>query len=304
MSFKGKEYELREYKGTGFLLKFSFNQYELKIYNKGFQCKLPDNLLRFEIKVTTMEFLRAKGIHLHTSKDLLLPDIYTRLGTLLIDFFNQLVIYDHSIKLNKLKPREQRILREGQNPKYWSNLKDVNPENCKKKLRRFKELVYKHGTQRRQETVSKLITEKWRELTETTPETRKEIDNYLQSLETKTFPEITDLHKTDFPQNKTSNSVLDTGNFISSSTKVLSQSKEGVNITVEERKFCLSCGRDISNQKTGSKFCSERIYGSEGKKCRNINSNPRNNFKNREWRIKSGGLLFEIDSYLSSNFIH
>ena len=75
------------------------------------------------------------------------------------------------------------------------------------------------------------------------------------------------------------------------------------NIEVEERK-CFSCGRNISNQKKGSKFCSEKVYGKEAKRCRNVDSNPRNNFKQREKRIKNGGLLFEIDSYLISNFVH
>lgn len=303
LSFKGKEYQLREFKGGGLMLKFEFDQYELKIYDKGFQYKLPENLLRFEIKVTTMEFLRSKGIHLHTSKDLLLPAIYTRMGDLLTDFFNQLVIYDHSIKLKSLNDREQRLLREGQNPKYWSKLKDTNPENYKKKLKRFKELVYKRGKEKRQETVSKLINDKWNELTQITQECQKEIDNYLQSLEPKTFPKITDLHKTDIPQNNTSNSVLNWGNFISPSTKIATLTPKGETSTGVSR-FCLSCGRDISNQKTGSIFCSERLYGRHGKKCRNSDSNPRNNFKNREKRIKNGGLLFEIDSYLISNFVH
>jgi hypothetical protein len=219
ISFKGKEYELRRYNGQGYMIKFSFDQYELKIYDKGFQYRLQENLLRFEIKVTTMQFLRSKGIYLHSSKDLLLHACHSRLGALLNDFFGQLVIYDHSIKINTLQPRVQRLLREGQNPKYWSQLKETNPENYKKKVRRFRELVAKHGTQKRPATVQKLITDKWDQLTRTTSEQQRNIDNYLGSMLTKTFPEIIDPIKIIFPQNKTSSSVLNRGNFISSFTQ-------------------------------------------------------------------------------------
>lgn len=300
ISFKGKEYELREYKGQGFMLKFSFNQYELKIYDKGFQYQLPDNILRFEIKVTTMEFLRAKGVNIRNSRDLLLKDVYSRLGDILNDFFRQLVIYDDSIKLEELKSRERTVLIEGQNPKYWNNLKETNSENYKKKLKRFRELVNKFGTNNLQTVVGELISNKWRELINISYNEMNEIENYLQSLGGQTFPEMIDIHKTNFPRNDTSNSGLLTGNFVSSNTL---NSFTGENIEVEEIR-CFSCGRNISNQKKGSKFCSEKVYGKEAKRCRNVDSNPRNNFKQREKRIKNGGLLFEIDSYLISNFVH
>jgi len=54
--------------------------------------------------------------------------------------------------------------------------------------------------------------------------------------------------------------------------------------TVEEYQFCITCGRDITKQKKGSKFCSELLYGKEAKQCRNKNSNPRNNNKSKRAR--------------------
>ena len=71
--------------------------------------------------------------------------------------------------------------------------------------------------------------------------------------------------------------------------------------TVEEYQFCITCGRDISSQKKGSKFCSEMLYGREAKKCRNRDSNPRNNLKMkqdrriiREQKKYSGLTLFPV----------
>lgn len=287
ISFKGNEYELRRYKGKGYMIKFSFDQYELKIYDKGFQYQLPDEVLRFEIKVTTMQFLKAKGILIKTTSDLLNPDLHKRLGNLLIDFFKQLVVYDYSIKQSlQLKKGELNLLKEGQNPKYWSNLKEQNPETYKKRLARFRELIVKHGKENIQATVLELIKNKWENLCKIDPQTLGNLDNYLSKLNPQTFPEITDYEKTNFPQNKTSNSMLQTGNF-----------------SLIEKRFCKCCKRDISNQKKGSLFCSETLYGKEVKKCRNMDSNPRNNFKKREKKMYGGGnILFDVNPFLKNEF--
>lgn len=58
--------------------------------------------------------------------------------------------------------------------------------------------------------------------------------------------------------------------------------------------LCVSCGRDITNQKKNSKFCSETIHGPEVKKCRNMQSNPMNNRKRKEQRIYPGLTLFPL----------
>jgi hypothetical protein len=60
-------------------------------------------------------------------------------------------------------------------------------------------------------------------------------------------------------------------------------------------RFCQTCGRDITDQRKNSKFCSETKYGPEAKRCRNHDSNPRNNRKkrvNKFYRI--GPPLFDI----------
>ncbi len=39
-------------------------------------------------------------------------------------------------------------------------------------------------------------------------------------------------------------------------------------------------------------------YGADGKKCRNWDSNPRNNFRKRESKLKANGLLFDTEPLL------
>lgn len=138
-----------------------------------------------------------------------------------------------------------------------------------------------------QQMVYELIKIKLSQLTETDRDTEKKSSQYLNSFSIKSCPEITaptfhkitDQQKTNLPRNNTSNSML-----------------QRDTLTTEERRFCQTCGQDISTQKKGSVFCSEKKFGTEAKKCRNINSNPRNNYRRKEQRIYGGGfLLFDIN---------
>ena len=54
---------------------------------------------------------------------------------------------------------------------------------------------------------------------------------------------------------------------------------------------CLSCGRDISSQKTNSRFCSEKEVGEKNAhSCRNKISN----LKKKIFREQQNGILFPI----------
>jgi hypothetical protein len=63
-------------------------------------------------------------------------------------------------------------------------------------------------------------------------------------------------------------------------------------------KQCLTCGRDISGQKSTSKYCSEKLFGREVKRCRNIISNLRRDELNRY----PSQTLFDVDQYLNDDY--
>lgn len=46
-----------------------------------------------------------------------------------------------------------------------------------------------------------------------------------------------------------------------------------------QKRYCVSCGKGIDNQRAKSVFCSEKYNGRDAKKCRNKDSNKRRNFK-------------------------
>ncbi len=188
-------------------------------------------------------------------------------------------MYDNSIKLKGLPQREKTVLINGKNPKYWIELKQQGKE-IKKKRTRFAGLVLKYGKQNLKETIYNLIENKLIEVTKTDTSTEQKISEYLNQFHNQTLPKVTVFEsaeiKSNYPQSNSSNKGLISGVF---------------------NRYCSTCGRDISNQKKGSVFCSEKLYGKQAKKCRNINSNPRNNYKLKEQSLYSGVLLFDVKEF-------
>ncbi len=191
ISYKGKEYEKREFEGGGYMLRFRFNHYELKIYDKGLQYGINKNLLRIEIKVKKMEYFTARKIQIQTFADLLNINETKKLIPLLLSAISELLIYDNTIPVKELRRRERELLLNGRNPKFWSALKQNNKENLKYKRRRFRELVSRFGKNDFQKIVLELAKTKLLSLTEMDDKLKEKIALYLNSFSIKSYPEIT-----------------------------------------------------------------------------------------------------------------
>ena len=62
---------------------------------------------------------------------------------------------------------------------------------------------------------------------------------------------------------------------------------------------CPTCGRVLTSSSSRAKFCSELVWGSAAKKCRNADSNPRNNTAATRRKIMSQGpLLFDDSDFI------
>lgn len=279
ISYKGKEGEVEKYGGKGYLIRFSFDHYDLKIYNKGFQYQQDKNILRFEIKVKKMEYFRKRNIDIKCLSDLLNTAKYGKLRACLLKAFNEVLIYDNSIKIKGVSQREKVVLINGRNPKYWIELKEQGKE-IKKKRTRFKNLVLKYGKQNIHQTIYSIIERNSIEITKIDTSTEQKINDYLNQFKNKSVPKVTTFERAETilksPQSNSSNKGLIQGAII---------------------RKCLTCGRDITPQKKGSVFCSEKMYGKEAKKCRNNKSNPKNNYLKKEEKLYNGILLFDIGEY-------
>jgi hypothetical protein len=272
LSYKGRDPDVLTYKGTGNMRRFTFDQYELKLYDKGLQYSIPGNLLRVEVKVTRMHILQ-KNIEVRTLNDLLRREIYPHLLELLLDPLRVVLMAEYNLPLKNLTTSERRLYKDGNTRTYWKRLVEKNKRQYWKKAKKYRELIDREGTMKIRETVIKLVSETWNKLSECSIELADQNGN-----------ELTDQ---DFTNDARINTY--TNKLICTPTN---QEQE------IELRFCKSCGRDISTQKPGSIFCSESRYGREAKRCRNQDSNPRNYFLRREKIIEERGLLFDINPFL------
>ncbi len=249
---KGKPYELRKFRGKGYMKSFQFAQYQVKVYNKGLQNAILGDLMRFEISVDRMDYLLKKGVKIENLGDLLKPEIHTLLRTLLKQSLENLLFTDFRINPKYIKNKRERYLfTEGIRSEFWEEFKNSHTNKAYyRKLKRFREIVLKYAPSNLHSEIQELILKKW-DLLKSTPKLPRVIG-----------PKVPHYY-----------------------THIVS------NNDPSENRYCLTCNRDISDQRKGSKYCSEKLYGKEVKKCRNKVSNR----KQFELRHYQSALLFDLN---------
>tara|TARA_R100000655_G_scaffold108118_1_gene159504 strand:+ start:174 stop:1094 length:921 start_codon:yes stop_codon:yes gene_type:complete len=108
------------HKNGGITKEFSKTDLILKIYDKGKQYKLTENILRIEIRITKSRFL--KSMNLYSLKDITNKDKLYYLFKKLLEEFEPLIILDTDWK-DKVSIEDKQALNEFLDPKYWANLK-------------------------------------------------------------------------------------------------------------------------------------------------------------------------------------
>lgn len=273
IAYKGNAFNRYRRDKNGVCLGYvcDLKQYSVKIYDKGRQFELPQNLMRFELRYTKMQIPTKEGIKVFD--DLKNQEQVNGLLKLLLNAWDNVLLFDSSINLSdpQLKSNDRKLLGDGRRPGYWEDLKEKDKRNFNYQRAKFRELVIKYG-QGWNEKVKELIIKEWKNL----------------------FKNCTILPSVQNP---------DLNNFTVKVKGKNVQFLESIKGTEEfsyiiKKRFCLSCGRDISNQDRRSKFCSANFVGeAAAHRCRNKNSNPRNNFKRKVEAIKRRGLLFDITPF-------
>lgn len=149
--------------------KFTFRNYEIKIYNKSLHYGLTapnDNILRIEVKYKTKKEFNKFGIY--SLKDLKSPN---NLNNLFVDFlkkFNDLLIvdsYDGSFDMTK---KEKDLFVKCTNSNYWISLKNYSHRNTKSNhFERLKKLIRKYNLDTQRIEIRNLILEKFNDLIKT-----------------------------------------------------------------------------------------------------------------------------------------
>lgn len=248
----------------------------IKIYDKGKQYKLPENVLRFEIKVMRMQYFETKGIKLRYLSDLLNMDIYESLGNILTEVFEGILFGDNTLNEKALSQKDLTTFLRGSNPKTWTP--QAGGQKVSRKLQRFecsfKAILERHRTSIDfRSVVSDLIRKKSLELSTF----YQEVENIFR-LENVHFLPTNSQEQKD-PNVHFLHFSYSVNNVHSDNTKIKKCSGCGCRIDQEKKYHSLDC-----------KFRRDE---------RNGRSNPRNNFRTKYYKsAMAENTLFDVSGTL------
>jgi len=273
---KGKPFEKLDRKDKHLGIICNHTDYAIKLYDKGYQCKIEGKyILRYEVKLFRQRMLEPYGIA--TLADLKDMDKTASLIGILLDHLNEIVFFDFSYKCKGLTEAKRLRWMQYSNPRYWESL-DFN--NYYKARIRLAELTQKYGCIDWAKFVSIRTTKKWFELCETKHKNRRGFPQFF----------------VDFVSRKKAR--FSTLEYMLENIALCDvQKRKERKAKIEPKKgvcYCITCGRQLTNQKQGSRFCSERIYGKQAKKCRNKDSNKRLTIKRKLFRAMDKDLMLRV----------
>lgn len=233
----------------------SHTQFFIKSYNKGIQNQLNRYILRFELKYIKMERINQIGIK--TLLDLIKPGNLERLGELIVNTFDDVLIGNLKADYSQLNQRDRELFIHGHNDKYWIELKPTDStapdykkeyKRYERRLNRFIELLERTRANQMKKEIRELIIQKIDELCN--PEKPGEIDR--DSLHEKRG-KLTNTNTIENRGKLTGNEKTKPGE-----TDPLLYSVNLRHQTNPKNQKCLVTEIDISNQKKGSNFLSQK----------------------------------------------
>jgi len=264
----------------GMGIECKYDQYYIKIYDKGAQYELDEHILRIEIKVVRMQYFKQIGLQYLV--DLNNRNIYPKLKDLFSKMLNNLLVCD-AIKLETLKisKNQDLILSKGVNPNYWVNLKpnkklkkdssgeyEKQRKNRYKQLDQFKKLVSKYELSSMLNDIKALSSKKWDLLIGSVPVEYNVIPDKLTENNETNSGQINTIYK-----------------------------KEKCPSPNEPKRFCATTGADISDQQIGSRFISAKKVGYlEAHRIRSAESDPRRHLRDRINKYDNHLTLFDMKS--------
>ncbi|MEY4861358.1 MAG: hypothetical protein RL059_1057 [Bacteroidota bacterium] len=150
----------------GFIQRCTRSNYELKAYNKSLDYNLNENILRFEIKVTKMQFFKNKISGIHCLNDLLDDKILHQLGSLLQQIWNHVVLKEDVFNINpNLSVSQKVILSNTASDDYWKRIqKEYKPYKFNRLISRYQNAIKGSKTTEYHEEIRNKIQTKWHQL--------------------------------------------------------------------------------------------------------------------------------------------
>ena len=282
-----------KYSEKGLMREVVATQYYGKLYDKEEQIEAagyerpPLHLLRVEVKVRKMQLLQKAEVR--TLADLANPAALALMGELLSEHLNSILFAVPGKLPPTLRASQQRILRDGATAGYWDGLAGQPRLRVQvKQFRTAKELVpdvaLEAATQGLRSVWQQLLNEPAPALSVATvaePNTPQIYHSYRGLTWSKDNEEAA--------PSQTAEGLL-----VGSLVRLADDDEREQPTTAARR--CQTCGRVLTSSSSRAKFCSEREWGAAAKKCRNTDSNPRNNAAATRRKIMSQGQLLFDDS--------
>ena len=124
----------RDYNANGFLLEFNFDEYKLKMYDKGAQYNVEQNLLRFEIRTKKSRFVGSK-LGIHYLADLCELNNLIKLHNDLKGKMNDVYIYDRPEPIAVMSELENYLYTRSQTKSFFRSMDGPSKYNKATKAR-------------------------------------------------------------------------------------------------------------------------------------------------------------------------
>ena len=271
-------------------------EYTTKVYDKGTEYHLERKVLRCEVHFDKARQFQNLGIF--TVGDLLNPDAWQRLQARVMDIFDELFIAEPSIDPTSLNTTQRTFVTLATAPAYWKGL--TKGDRFKARAR-YADIVERFAGSDLKDELRTRLVHKLKDLLNTTSQAVQIGDPFTDipagiSVATgRPFHGSVNVgtrHPVEAGNDGRIAVVTDGSDPWRNSATV---TRSGA--TVEHR--CLTCGRDITDQRKGSRYCSEARYSNAGKRCRNAGSNPKNNRLRSLERIERDPLLFDHGPFIT-----
>jgi len=240
---------------------------------------IPTNVIRWEIRVNKMRFLEQKRYQLKQPgapvylAQLMKTDFANRLADILISTFKEVIFYD-KIDTRHLTRYQAEKMANYRNPLYWTGL---NSKQRYRQKARFEELNKLCNQGFIKEMLIPMVEEQTRNLVSGKSENGVQKHRFLLPCK---------YHKMG------TNALLECK--VHTSHPPIKKEKKPKKTTTKHKHYCKTCGRDITHQKSNSHYCSEKIYGQQGKHCRNVGTYQNSKLKRNAIIEKETKLLAKL----------
>lgn len=293
---------LRTWGGRGCLREATHQQYFFKAYDKEAQLvdtghASPGPLLRVELKARKMEFLKKAGVE--TLADLTNPLALQVMGEMLLAHLGKVLFAAPGELPASLRKAERRLLSNGARSVFWEEL--PRPK-LRTQLKQYRQLVAQHITDTALDAATQGLRNTWQQLL------HQPSPLSLLAISTESIaPQINPLSRgltPSFQERETATADRRRAEGLLVTLPNPHPLDKGESIPpVSQPRHCQTCGQQLTSQNPNAKFCSERALGAAAKKCRNADSNPRNNALRRQRKFKGQLSFFPMQAQEASSIL-